>query len=322
VVLSFPLMLPDELFYSCCARYHNESGNADVTQTLDDLFGKPQMVLDPTCPKGLDYFVSQLNNIEVNKVINEHTIFPLFVPFLDKRRLDHLFKTFRGEEKNYANHILGIKNDLRITSLKYCRACMMIDDEKYGVPYWHRLHHLPGIHMCLIHHAPLESLCPVCSAEFKPRKGNLIRLNRYCENGHDLTKVIRINTFREEYVELMNGLAQDVSFIFHLDEPPYNWSEIYALGLSALGYSGKNRRINLMRLRDDMQKTFPEPFLDRFDCQLNKNGDWLTSIYLKKQAVFHPLQHLLFIRFLFGSMSELTAWIERNEHIYQGSNAA
>jgi hypothetical protein len=75
-------------------------------------------------------------------------------------------------------------------------------------------------------------------------------------------------------------------------------------------------------LRNDMQKTYPEPFLDRFDCQLNKNRDWLTTIYLKKQAVFHPLQHLLFIRFLFGSMTELIEWLVRNEHIFQGTNAA
>lgn len=315
-------MLPDELFYSCCARYHNESGNEDVKQTLDDLFGMPHMIFDPTYPKGLDYFVTQLNNMDVDQIIYEHTIFPLFVPFLDKRRLDHLYQMFRGVGKNYANHILGIKNDLRITSLKYCWMCLMNDDEKFGMPYWHRSHHLPGVQRCLVHDVPLESKCPVCSVEFKPKKVNLSRLNRYCENGHDLTKVISMNNFRDEHVELMNGLAQDVSFVFLLDGPSYDWSDIYFLGLRKLGYCGENRRINLLRLRNDMQKAFPKSFLARFDCELNKKGDWLTTIYLKKQAVFHPLQHLLLIRFLFGSMSELVAWLERNESISQSSNAA
>jgi hypothetical protein len=316
-------MLPDELFYSCCARYHNESGNEDVMHTLNDLFGKPHMVLDPTYPKGLDYFVAQLNNsIDVNQIIYEHTIFPLFVPFLDMKRIDHLHRMFRGEAKNYANHILGIKNDLRINSLKYCRMCLINDDEMFGTPFWHRSHHLPGVHMCLTHYVPLESKCLVCSAEFIPKKGNLTRLNRYCENGHDLTKVIPLNNFRDENIELMNGLAQDVSFVCHLDEHSFNWSDVYEVGLRELGYCGKNRRVNLRRLRSDMQKAFPESFLARFDSQLNNNGDWLTSIYLKKQAIFHPLQHLLLIRFLFGSISELVARLESNDPVGQSSIAA
>ncbi len=321
--MSFPSMFSDELFYSCCARYHNESGNAEVMQTLDDLFGMPHMVFDPSYPKNLDYLVAQLNNIiDVNQIIYEHTIFPLFVPFLNRGRVDHLYKMFRGEGKNYANHILGIKNNLRITSLKYCRMCLINDDEMFGTPYWHRSHHLPGVHMCLAHHVSLESKCPVCSAEFKPKKGNLTRLNRYCENGHDLTKVIPLNNFRDEHIELMIELAQDVSFVCHLDEHSFNWSEVYEVGLRELGYCGKNRRVNLTRLRNDMQKAFPESFLARFDCHFNDNGDWLTSIYLKKQTIFHPLQHLLLIRFLFGSISELVVRLKKNDPIGQNSNVA
>ncbi|WNR45227.1 TnsD family Tn7-like transposition protein [Paenibacillus roseipurpureus] len=322
MIVSFPKFLPDELFYSCCARYHNECGNTEVMQTLNDLFGKPHMVLDPTYPKCLDFFVAQLNNIDVNQIIYEHTIFPLFVPFLENRRIDDLYKMFRGEGKNYANHIIGIKNDLRINSLKYCRTCLINDDEMFGVPYWHRTHHLPGVHMCSAHHVPLESKCPVCSVEFKPKKGKLTRLNRYCENGHDMTKVISLNNIRDEHFELMNGLAQDVSFVFHHNEHSFDWSEIYVLGLRALGYCGKYRRINLTRLRNDMKKAFPESFLARFDCQLKNNGDWLKYIYLKKQVIFHPIQHLLLIRFLFGSMGELVAQLEINEPISKSIIAA
>lgn len=253
MLLSFPQMLPDELFYSCCARYHNESGNINLSQTMNDLFGNPNLILNPTFPKALDYFLNQLGNIHLDQIINNHTIFPVFVPFLDNFRVNALMKIFKGESKNYANHIIGIKNDLRITSLRYCTLCISNDEKIYGTPFWHRSHQLPRADICFRHKSILQTHCPVCSSVFRPKKGNLIRLRRFCNNGHDLTKINKIGSQRLSHDDqLIYEISKELDHLLKYPKPQYNWHDIYKIGLENKGYSSKSGRVDLMRLRNEI----------------------------------------------------------------------
>ena len=39
--------------------------------------------------------------------------------------------------------------------LKYCPTCYLLDTEKYGEPFWHRVHQIPLLPICPMHQVPL-----------------------------------------------------------------------------------------------------------------------------------------------------------------------
>lgn len=41
---------------------------------------------------------------------------------------------------------------------RFCRQCREQDLQIYGMTYWHREHHLPGVDICPIHEIALEQV--------------------------------------------------------------------------------------------------------------------------------------------------------------------
>lgn len=77
----------NELLYSTFARYHHYAGNIDLLDTLEELFGKRTVIPNLYLGSNLDYLCGQIEGkYNVEDLIENHTIFPYYNPFLPMER--------------------------------------------------------------------------------------------------------------------------------------------------------------------------------------------------------------------------------------------
>lgn len=148
---------PDELLYSVMCRYHLRSGNRSFRQTKLDLFntvGTKQYYLG--LPNNLATLTHQLplgSNLTLTQLLQEHTLFRYYQTFLTNREVKRLRELMEGKESKSIAQVAKIPK-LRLYYPKYrqfCPQCLIEDLQQYGETYWHRLHQVPGVRVCLIH---------------------------------------------------------------------------------------------------------------------------------------------------------------------------
>lgn len=159
MIVFFPDSYPDELLYSQLARYYTKSGYLAYTYAAQDLFtkntAKPDIeFINRLCPDTLK--VLTVSN-PIEEVILDHTMFPYYGRFISHGRRQTAFHSLISMSGNHRN-LLPIPTN-RCRSLRYCPLCAAKDRESFGETYWHRIHQLPDIHICPIHHCNL-----VCSS--------------------------------------------------------------------------------------------------------------------------------------------------------------
>src|SRR5579884_3399041 len=153
---------PDELLYSVWARYSDQVQYPNQADVAQELFGKRSCnaIVEWSCY--LRYLIDQLSPghcYTVDMLINDHTLFPLYAPFLPSERRRLLWEqmvmgngiTFRSRMGIANSHIQGYQ------WLRYCPECVKSDRERFGETYWHRLHQAPGVEVCPIHDTFLEN---------------------------------------------------------------------------------------------------------------------------------------------------------------------
>lgn len=154
----FPTLYPDELLYSALARYHIRSGNRSFKQTDLELFGySSQQLCRVTLNNNLNYLVQNLSlfsQLTVSDLLQNHTLYPFYASFLTLQQAyqlkDSMSKKLSGSILEVAKVANNSTGDLT-KFLKFCPVCLEQDTQEYGEPYWHRIHQIPGILVCLTH---------------------------------------------------------------------------------------------------------------------------------------------------------------------------
>lgn len=162
----FPTLYPDELLYSTLARYHIRSGNKSFKQTDLELFGySSQQICKITLNNNLNYLVKNLpfrSQQTVENLLQNHTLYPFYATFLTPQEAWLLKNSM---SKKLSCSILDVAKVATNSSgdakkfLKFCPDCLEKDTQKYGEPYWHRIHQVPGILVCPIHGVLLQDSC-------------------------------------------------------------------------------------------------------------------------------------------------------------------
>ncbi len=167
----FPDPYPDELLYSVWARFGDQvqySNRGDITR---ELFGSKSdhALVDWSCSLG--YLVGQLQAghcYTIDTLISDHTLFPLYAPFLPRERRDLLRNQMITGNGAGFQHRLGmmISHIPHHNWLRYCPECAKDDRDRLGETYWHRRARYPvnaptfGNH--LSHVSFFEGYCRVC----------------------------------------------------------------------------------------------------------------------------------------------------------------
>ena len=151
------------MLYGLICRYHLRSGNRSFRQTQLDLFGtagakKYYLGL----PNNLATLVHKFpfgSSLTINQLLQKHTLFPYYRTFLTPREVKRLQELMEGKESKSIAQVARIPK-LRLYHpeyLQFCPQCLKEDLQQYGETYWHRLHQVAGIKVCLTHEVGLQN---------------------------------------------------------------------------------------------------------------------------------------------------------------------
>src|ERR1043165_1257690 len=149
----FPTPYPDEILYSILARYHIRSGSLSPKAILRDLFGTTTVVATVDLPSHINSLVRNmppLSKYTADSIISEHTLYPFYAPFLFPETSELVFDSMKEHCWGEVHARAGIMASAVAapSRLRFCPHCLHKDEEKFGKPYWHRLHQVPGVLVC------------------------------------------------------------------------------------------------------------------------------------------------------------------------------
>lgn len=154
MIVYFPEIYPDELFYSLFSRYYVKSGCLSYAQMTDEFFENPKERLDFIFVNRLKLDVVKMltKDMSWKQTLMEHTLFPYYSRFLSADRKMMALKKLEKMEGDYAN-LLSLTPNRRnqVDYLRYCPLCVTEHRQKYGETYWSRIHQIPEITVCPIH---------------------------------------------------------------------------------------------------------------------------------------------------------------------------
>lgn len=159
-MLGFPLPYPQELLYSTVARAGVHDGETSPKQLLDSVFGDRKVIATVDLPSHIEKIAAQYpENVGMvaGKLIGEHTLWPLYSPFIPEQR-GRAIKQWMMRKSYGSAHLASgiaasrIKHKL---ALYLCPGCIDEQKAEYGEAYWDRRWQVPLVRLCG-KHGPLQ----------------------------------------------------------------------------------------------------------------------------------------------------------------------
>ncbi len=301
----FPDPYPDELLYSVCARYGALMQYSNKNTATEDFFGKgASAIVD--LPGRLDHLLRSLppNHLyTVNELIDKHTIFPFYAPYLPNglarlaRQAMHL-----DDCTQIGTRIGRTRRGRKMRCLRFCSECVREDRTAFGETYWHRLHQLRGVDSCYHHDVFLEDseamwqnanhLVEAKAAEFYVRESPGRRLD-----ASNPLHLIHIKIARVAYF-LLNNIRDSVDCGILAGR--------YQNLLLRQGLAYYSGQVRATKLIDKLKQYYPEEILIKFGCDIVTEKCWVHRLLsLRQPDIQLPIYHILLLVFLDCTPEEL-----------------
>jgi len=314
---------PDELLYSTFARYHYYAGNIDLLDTIENLFGKRSIIPNLYLGSNLEYLCKELEGqYNEDNLINRHTIFPFYKPFLPYDRQIQLVNEmkFGNCEGIYLSLGLTTGSICRKDEIQFCMECVKSDTAKYGEPYIHREHQLQGVFVCPHHKTILST--------YKYNSKNVSRIQyirlaekelNVDENAQKIDSVII--KYHATLVKLSQMAYKLISYDFY-NVKREDILNCYKNLLYEKGFMSTGEKIHQKDLFYEFTRFYGNDLLHLLECDIdiNNNYNWLKVITRKTKRTSHPLRHLLMINFLAGDIDVFFSHLHKKYNPFgQGS---
>ncbi len=303
----FPVPGTDELFYSLCARYSDHMEYTTVAAAIYSLFGSKAAVATIDLPSRLGLLVTNLPpgyRVSVDDFIDRHTLLPFYAPFLPPKTVEQLHHNMWGNARGIHARA-GIIPVPLPERLRFCPVCADQDRSNIGEYYWHRVHQLPGVHVCPAHEVWLEQSSvgtrnrkhsgEFVSAEraIVPCSPRLLDRSRSCD-------------------QILLAIARDADWLLGqrgLTGGPAELHKRYIVALidkELASYHGSVRRPLLMK---EFTTYYPPGLLEMIQCDTidGRKIPWPCRLVGSTRSSQHPLYHLLVIHFLEYTTAEFFA---------------
>ncbi|MDJ0632624.1 MAG: TnsD family transposase [Xenococcaceae cyanobacterium MO_188.B29] len=296
----FPTLYPGELLYSGIARYQIRSGNLSPKSNIEELFNSRTITATADLPCGLDNLVQNLpsySSITVESLIQNHTLYPFYAPFLPPKRAREIKESMKSARGGNIHTLAGIMASSIYTPqyFRFCPDCLQQDLNKYGETYWYRLHQIQGVIFCPVHKIPLHN------SQIPLQGFNKHQYEAAPESNCQIN--IPKSNYSQTVTQQLIRLAQDLTQLLENAYPSrtLEWlTKRYQTLLRDRGYANTTGRVKQEKLIDDFLFFYDIDFLELIDSMVSyeDTSNWLTQIVRKHRKVFHPIRHLLMIRFL------------------------
>jgi hypothetical protein len=296
----FPDFFLDELFYSTVARYLERMKYPNKGASIQGLFGARTYKAILDFPSHLDAFSNRLPKScgypTADQVIDQHTLLPLYTPFLPPQRLEKLRKDMHGDDGHAARLRAGIvasKIPL-MRELRICPKCVRADRQEQGEAYWHRSHQIQGMKVCHTHEIPLKQMKTEFIGDKYISAEQALKRSGWDEpkpNQNDIGKLL--------------NLAVDANWLLSHPQDQIDSQSLYKRYFTLLAEKGFAHKFGSQVLLNKLSQSFEDyyscRFLESLHCGLNNHvpSNWLARLAeFAKYSAQHPLHHLLVIHFL------------------------
>ncbi|SAK99558.1 hypothetical protein AWB76_07741 [Caballeronia temeraria] len=146
------------------------------------------------------------------QVIDKHTRFPIYAPFLSEDERAQLFEHYANSGRLSAfelNRLVGANAATFRGRLAVCPQCMDEDRRALGYTYWRRLHLMPGIQVCARHHRVLMTYCNLCEPEYRGARAVWAPHQR-CICGGSLRPLGRLDRHSETIAVRFAKMSEDL----------------------------------------------------------------------------------------------------------------
>ncbi|MCC7703519.1 TniQ family protein [Janthinobacterium sp. GW460P] len=305
--------LPDEVLISEIGRYHITSANRTTTETYRELFQCMPFNLNTSIPSHISILA---NMIEGNVVINtKHflqtkTLFPLFETFtaLEFKQSPRKGKMAVANPDNLPQRPRQAQRDPVLApkrnvgdKTRLCLQCVHEDIRRFGVPFIHLSHQVPGVGVCAKHAVELIYKCPYCECPFNRQKELVLSLWKPCrcsrylidfasaEEKTDDAVALSYARFTARLLDLSIGPLQPIMLI-----------TCYKKRAHELGYT-RGENIHRARLFEEIEKFYGAIFLSSIDSAYKKKRltGWFNLINERYVTEVPLSRHLLVAHFLF-----------------------
>lgn len=305
----FPTSFPDESLFSLIARYHRLSGHHDDRDTLHELFGKHTQIVSSHLPSLLDTLASKLPQavaLDAQDIVDRHTLFPYYRPFLTERQVALSLIAMKGPSASGLKTLMGL-----IASqvgggncYRYCEQCSERDVELVGQPYWHRAHQLPAVHICTQHGTPLVEL----AASWVSQHRHQLFLPADREVILHAKHVVVSAQHREGMLALSILSRQVLNSCLDII-PTKRLQDFYRCLASELGFTHAGGRVMVAelswRVRQQMSALSENGAMQCLQRSNPGPQDWAISLLRKSRKSSHPLKHLVLLQCLNGKIEHL-----------------
>ena len=293
----FPVVYQDELLYSVLARYCIRSGNIREIHNFVDLFRTRSCVAVMELATNLDALIKNMpanTKYTVEYFIYRHTLFPYLAAFIDADRAEKIIQHMRRGKGAIPYISIGIvSSSISLNQyFRFCPKCFKEDMEKYGEPYWHRLHQITGVFICPKHKVPINDSIELV------RGGNR---QRYVNASTENCVAVEEIKYSDCIMEKMLWMAEDVEILLNnrfLHREQQWFRDQFRAKLIEKGYARMNNFIFQKELKQDIQSFYSVEYLQLVQSPITKNSGWLETIIRKNDRITNPLRYLLLARFL------------------------
>jgi hypothetical protein len=234
-------------------------------------------------------------------LIQRHTLFPVFSPFLKESVVGRVQSAMRGHSG--VHQLLGYAATrvFRHTYGLVCPACLKADKFKFGYGYWHREHQADGVWVCATHGVPL------CRTNVRP----FSTFNSVSFIAADDALQIGVE-FDKRWMGHLLAIARDVYYLLNEYQDTGCKLELLKIAqrrnLSDKCYLDESGRLRIDQINYSFIDFFGADLLVFLGCMpLGPfHGSWLTRMCRNFEYHQHPLYHLLLGRFLgFSNIGEM-----------------
>ncbi|WP_050660549.1 TnsD family Tn7-like transposition protein [Gallaecimonas pentaromativorans] len=281
----FPRPYPDELLYSAIARCRVHLGMGSHKGLLAMLFGDTRVAAVTDLPSHLQSLAGN-TGLDAEELVANHTLFPLYAPFIPKERRLKLHQAMLAPDQPGALGLAGVSTALVKWpgQLRCCPLCFEEMVASYGEPYWRRCWQVQGVdacpeHGCLLWDSPL-AFRRAQRHEFHAASPRLL------PGG---TKVVPAG---KGAIRLAAGLSQLLVFQGR-DSPGYGqWTSFYRRLASECG-AMRGRQVRATVIWDLVLACHPREQLATNGLWAAEPPPWLLALFRKHRKAFGCLQHLI-----------------------------
>ena len=286
----FPRLAEDELPYSWAARYKELSGGSAVG-ILAALVGPKSRAIDVLFPTHLKYLLSQIPKtmpLDMDKLINQHTILPYYTRFFDNNAIKKCRESMETIwENSSVASMFFIKNLPAARRLKFCNMCAVEHLQILDQAVWLRSHQLPGVLVCPFHGTWLSE-SHVLIQRRQPLE--ILKMNEACE----------APTYRLNY-EIALRVARSTLWLLRNPKALSSTSDLNVLMRGLLrekGFGGRGNTIKNSLLRKLIFDSIGKEYLNYIGLNAYRTSSdiWLDKLYRNQVCInLFPIHYLVVI---------------------------